>query len=209
MNKILRFAFLAFLLLPSKLDAFAGSGGNYWSRHSFEIALSKKLGFDLKPEFRFQDTKYYYFKSYLGLSYKINKFIRIRGYYAYKTKKEKEGWKSSDLLYLDPSLKFNLPNFNLSNRLRLEYNLDKEELICRYRLKLGKNLHKLITFALKEEIFYSFLSDRSEENRLSLGPSVEVLNKISFSAEYMLRSKRAHPRWKTIGILITSMGFVF
>jgi len=146
MNRFLIIVFFTLMLLELPVVAFADQDWEYWSKYSFKIALSKKTGFSLKPEFRFKDDfkEYYYSKTYLGFLYKLNKFTEIKAYYAYKTKKDKTGWKQTDLLYLDPTLKFNLGAFDLSNRFRFEYDLDKDELVYRNRIKLLKRIYKSI-----------------------------------------------------------------
>lgn len=195
----------------SNQDAFGSRDSEYWSKYSFEMACSNRFGLDLQPEFRFKDTfeEYYYSKTYLGLFYKLNEFIKIKGYYAYKTKKAKTGWRGTHLLYLDPSLKFNLRNIDLSNRFRLEYDFGKKELVYRNRLKIENSLYKSITYFIKEEAFYSFLSHRLEENRLSLGFSLKVLEKTSLSGEYMLNSKKANSLWQKVNVIITKLSFLF
>ncbi len=210
MNRFFITSLLTFLLLNSAAVAFADQDWEYWSKYSFEIACSKKFGLNLQSEFKFKNTfeEYYYSKTYFGLFYKLNKFITIKGYYAYKTKKDKTGWRKTDLFYLDPILKFNLLDIDLSNRFRLEYDFEGKELVYRNRLKLGKNLYKSITFFIKEETFYSFLSGQFEENRFSVGSSVKILNKARFSGEYMLNSKKAELGWQSANVLVTQLSFL-
>ncbi|MFQ6031298.1 MAG: DUF2490 domain-containing protein [Candidatus Zixiibacteriota bacterium] len=211
MNGLFILALFSLLLLKSTQGVLADQDWEYWSKYSFEISCSKKVGFGLQPEFRFKDDlkEYYYSKTYLGLFYKASRFIKVKGYYAYKTKEDKTGWRETDLLYLDPIFKFNLQDIGLSNRFRLEYDFGKKELVYRNRLKVEKNFYKSITFFIKEEAFYSFLSDRLEENRFSVGSSVKVLNKTRFSGEYMLNSKKVNPGWQTANVLATSLSFLF
>ncbi|MCK4403701.1 MAG: DUF2490 domain-containing protein [candidate division Zixibacteria bacterium] len=211
MNRLFVITLLAVLSLESTEGVFADQDWEYWSKYSFEIAGGKKIGFSLQPEFKFKNTfeEYYYSKTYFGLFYKLNEFIKIKGYYAYKTKKAKTGWRRTDLLYLDPSLKFNLQNIDLSNRFRFEYDFDKRELVYRNRLKVEKSFYKSITFFIKEEPFYSFLSGRFKENRFSVGSSVKILNRARFSGEYMLNSKKVNLSWRSANVLATSLSFLF
>ncbi|MDH4223567.1 MAG: DUF2490 domain-containing protein [candidate division Zixibacteria bacterium] len=211
MNRFFIITFSVILLLKSTQGIFAEEDWEYWSKYSFDIAFNKKVGFSIEPQFKFKNNfrEYYYSKTYFGLSYKLNKFTKIKGYYAYKTKKGKTGWKETDLLYLDPILKFDLLNIDLSNRFRLEYDLDKKELIYRNRIKLEKSLYKNIVPFLQEEIFYSFLSHRFEENRFSVGSSVKVMNIMRFSGEYMLNSKNDNSGWQSANVLVTSLSFLF
>lgn len=211
MNRLFVITLLAVLSLKSTEGIFAGQDREYWSKYSFEIACSKKFGLDLQPEFKFKNTfeEYYYSKTYFGLFYKLNEFIKIKGYYAYKTKKDKTGWRGTDLLYLDPSLKFNLRNIDLSNRFRLEYDFGKKELVYRNRLKIENSLYKSITFFIKEKAFYSFSSHQFKENRFSVGSSVKILNRARFSGEYMLNSKKVNFCWQDANVLVTQLSFLF
>jgi len=201
----------AVLLLNSPNSVFADQDWEYWSKYSFEIACGKKIGFSLEPQFKFKNNfkEYYYSKTYIGLFYKLNKFIEIRGYYAYKTKKDKTGWKETNLLYLDPILKFSLQNMDFSNRIRWEYDLDEKELVYRNRLKIKTSLYKSITPFIQEETFYSFLSGQLKENRFSVGLSVKVLSNTGFSGEYMLNSKKVNSCWQNANVLVTSLSFLF
>ncbi|MCJ7508903.1 MAG: DUF2490 domain-containing protein [candidate division Zixibacteria bacterium] len=198
-----------FLFLKSPAGIFASQDWEYWSKYSLEVALGKKAGFYLEPEFKFKHNfkEYYYSKTYLGLSYKPNKLIEVRGYYAYKTKKDKTDWKEADLLYLDPILKFDLQHINFNNRFRLEYDLDKKELVYQNRLKIKKSFYDTITPFIQEEIFYSFSSGQCIENRFSVGLSVTVLKDVGFSGEYMLNSKKVSSFWQNSNVLVTTLSF--
>ncbi|MHC5035267.1 MAG: DUF2490 domain-containing protein [Planctomycetota bacterium] len=207
----LAIAIFAGLWLKVTPGVSADQDWEYWSKYSLEIATSQKTGFSLLPEFRFKDSfdDYYYFKTYLGLYRKLNKLVTLKAYYAYKTKKSEGVWKQSDLLYLDPTVKFSLLDMDFSTRFRFEYDLDKEELIYRTRLKLGKNLYKSMTFFVKEEPFYSFPSDRFTENRFSVGSSVRLWKKTRLSGECMLRAVRLSSGWQSANVLVSGLSFVF
>jgi hypothetical protein len=189
----------------------ADQNWEYWNKYSFEIATSRKTGFSLLPEFRFKDSfdDYYYSKTYLGLYHKLNEFITLKVYYAYKTRKSDGVWKQSNLLYLDPTLKFSLLDIDFGTRFRFEYDLDKEELIYRTRLKLRRSVYRNLALFIKEEPFYSFLSDRFTENRFSVGSTVKVWKWARLSGEYMLRSKRSDPDWRSVNVLVSGLSFVF
>jgi len=199
------------LLINSNSDVFAKQDWEYWSKYSLEIVCGKRISFSLEPQFKFKNTfkEYYYSKTYWGISYKLNKFIKVKSYYARKTKKDKTGWRGSDLFYLDPILRFNLHDMDLSNRFRWEYDFDKKEWVYRNRLKLEKNLYKSITPFIQEEIFYSLLDHQFKENRFSVGCSVKMLNWTSFSGEYMLNSKKVKSGWPTSNVLVTTLNFMF
>lgn len=141
--------------------------------------------------------------------YKLNRFVIVKGYYAYKTKKSNDGWGQTDLLYLDPELRFNLGTFDLSNRFRFEYDFDKEELVYRNRLKFKKTLYESLSPFIQEEAFYSFSSEMFVENRFSVGLAVKVLNNIGLSAEYMLNSKKVDSNWKEANVLVRGLSFTF
>ncbi|MFH1335595.1 MAG: DUF2490 domain-containing protein [Candidatus Zixiibacteriota bacterium] len=211
MKWFLKVALLVVLILKSQGSIYAAPDWEYWSKYALEIALNRKVSFSLEPQFKFKNNfkEYYYSKTYLGLSYKLSKFITVKGYYAYKTKKGRTNWKGSDLIYLDPTLKLNLNYVKLGNRFRLEYDLDKEELVYRNRLKMEKDLNNIIAPFIQEEIFYSFLSHRFEENRFSVGSSVKVTPKVNLSGEYMLNSKKDDSMWRTANVLVTTLSFLF
>lgn len=195
----------------SNQDAFGSRDWQYWSKYSFKIACCEKIGFALEPEFRFKNNveQYYYSKTYFGLFYSLNKLIKIEAYYAYKAKKDNTVWRGTDLLYLDPTLKFNLRGIDLNTRFRLEYDFDKKELVYRNRLRFEKKVYKSIAPFIQEEAFYSFLSHKLEENRLSLGFSLKVLEKTSLSGEYMLNSKKANSLWQKANVILTKLSFLF
>jgi len=211
MKWFLQVTLLVVLTLKSQGSIYAAQDWEYWSKYALEIALSRKVSFSLEPQFKFKNhfQEFYYSKTYFGLSYQLSKFMTVKGYYAYKTKKGKTNWKGSDLIYLDPTLKLNLKYVKVSNRFRLEYDLDKGELVYRNRLKMEKDLNKIITPFIQEEIFYSFFSHRFEENRFSVGSSVKVIPKVNLSGEYMLNSKKDDSMWQTANVLVTTLSFLF
>jgi hypothetical protein len=210
-NRLFVIALFVAVSLKSTLCAFAGQDWEYWSKYSFEVAGNDKIGFSLSPEFRFKDSfdNRYYSKTYMGLYCKLNTFVSIKAYYAYKTKKSEGVWKETDLLYLDPTLKFSLPDVDFSTRFRFEYDLDKDELIYRTRLKLGWSVFRDLALFIKEEPFYSFLSDQFTENRFSVGSTVKVWKRARLSGEYMLKSRRSDPDWQSVNVLVSTLSFVF
>ena len=201
----------AILLLKSDRSVFADHDWEYWSKYAFEIAYSKKISFSLEPQFKFKENfqEFYYSKTYLGFSYKLSKSVTIKSYYAYKIKKDKTSWRAGNLLYLDPILKFNFQDIDLSNRFRWEYEFDKKELVYRNRLKLEKKFYRSIKPFIQEEIFYSFVDRQFKENRFSVGCSMKVLNWANFSGEYMLNSKKLNSSWQDVNVLVTQLSFLF
>jgi len=211
LNKFLIIFVSGFILWESNHGISVAKGWEYWSKYSFNKACCEKIGFGLEPEFRFKNNlrEYYYSKTYFSFSYRPNKLIKIKASYAYKAKRNKNRWEETDLLYLDPTLKLNLQGIYLNNRFRFEYDLDRKELVYRDGVKLEKTFYKSLTPFIREEIFYSFLSEKLKENRFSVGLSVRVFERTGISGEYMLKSKRANSSWEEVNVAVTKINLLF
>ena len=217
MRKIL-FLFMAISIISlGSHSAFAERDWEYWSRYSFEAPITKEISYLIKPEWRMKnDMSYrYLFKLEQAVNFKIGKYFEVAPYYVYQEAKSGGNVDRSDLIYLDGTAKVPLRklfDLKIIDRLRYQYNFDKELTIWRNSTRLTKSF-KIKSFELlpfiEDEIFYDTKLDKLNENWASAGISL-VLNKhANMSVAYLLDTKKKGNDWAYANVLVTSFSFRF
>ncbi len=217
MKKIICSSTFICMLLAITILAFAERDWEYWSRYSFEAPLNKEISYLIKPEWRIKDdmTDKYLFKFEQAIAFKINKFLEIAPYYVWQETKTKGNYDRSDLTYLDLTGKIPLKNiFDLKiiDRLRYQYNFDKELTVFRNSTRLTRSF-KIKNFEflpfIEDEIFYDTKLDKLNENWASAGVSF-VLNKCTnIGISYLLDTKKKGNDWTYANVLVTSLSLKF
>ncbi|MEW6101921.1 MAG: DUF2490 domain-containing protein [Candidatus Omnitrophota bacterium] len=216
MRKVL-FAIAIFATLYVTQYASAERDWEYWSQESFFFPVNKRLSFLMLPEWRFKEDMHnvYLFKLENGLAFKINEFLEVAPYYVYQEKKSGAIWDRADLVYFDTSLKLELKNLwgiKLSNRVRYQYDFDKDKTTFRNAAKVSRsfNVGKLkISPYFSEEPFYDAKLERITEHRTAAGFSFELTKNVSFGLGYMLNSKKGTSKWTYANVLVSNLGIKF
>jgi len=157
----------------------------------------------------------YLFKLEQAINFKIGKYFELAPYYVYQETKSSGNVDRSDLVYLDGTAKVPLEkifNLKIIDRLRYQYNFDKELTVWRNSTRLTKSF-KIKSFELlpfiEDEIFYDTKLDKLNENWASAGISL-VLNKYAnISAAYLLDTKKKGDDWNYANVLVTSISLRF
>lgn len=217
MKKLIFLITLGLIFLAMTEYTFAERDWEYWSQNSISVDLNKKLSFVVLPEWRFRDdmSKFYLFKIETAPVFKINDYLEIAPYYVYQEKKTGNLWDGSSLFYSDTVFKIPLKKFfdlKISNRVRYQYDFDKDKTTWRNSLKISKNI-KIFKFDIapyiSEEPFYDARLDRIVEHRTSSGISFNFSKYISFGIGYMLNSKKSTTKWTYANVLVTSLSLKF
>ena len=217
MRKIFFIISFTLLMLGITGSAFAERDWEYWSRYSFEAPITKTISYLIKPEWRMKnDMSYrYLFKLEQAINFKIGKYFELAPYYVYQETKSSGNVDRSDLVYLDGTAKVPLEkifNLKIIDRLRYQYNFDKELTVWRNSARITKSF-KIKSFELlpfiEDEIFYDTKLDKLNENWASAGISL-VLNKYAnISVAYLLDTKKKGDDWNYANVLVTSMSLRF
>jgi len=197
--------------------AFAERDWEYWSRYSFEAPITKTISYLIKPEWRIKnDMSYrYLFKLEQAINFKIGKYFELAPYYVYQEAKSSGNVDRSDLVYLDGTAKVPLEklfDLKIIDRLRYQYNFDKELTVWRNSTRLTKSFKikgfELLPF-IEDEIFYDTKLDKLNENWASAGISL-VLNKYAnMNIAYLLDTKKKGNDWVYANVLVTSFSLKF
>ena len=197
--------------------AFAERDWEYWSRYSFEAPVTKKISYFIKPEWRIKnDMSYrYLFKLEQAINFKIGKYLELAPYYVYQEAKSGGNVDRSDLAYLDTTAKIHLKkifDLKIVDRLRYQYNFDKEFTIWRNSTRLTKAF-KLggIEFSpfIEDEIFYDTKQDKLNENWASAGIALSIDKNLNVGLSYLLDTKKKSNGWSYANVLVTSCSFKF
>ncbi len=196
---------------------FAERDWEYWSRYSFEAPITKTISYLIKPEWRMKNDMSYrhLFKLEQAINFKIGKYFELAPYYVYQEAKSSGNVDRSDLVYLDGTAKVPLEklfNLKIIDRLRYQYNFDKELTVWRNSTRFTKSF-KIKSFELlpfiEDEIFYDTKLDKLNENWASAGISL-VLNKYAnMSVAYLLDTKKKGNDWVYANVLVTSFSLKF
>lgn len=141
-------------------------------------------------------TDKYLFKLEQAIAFKMNKFLKIAPYYVWQESKTKGNYDRSDLVYLDVTGKIPLKelfDLKIVDRLRYQYNFDKELTIWRNSTRLTKAF-KFGKFELspfiEDEIFYDTKQDKLNENWASVGISLALNKYTNLGVLYLLDTKK-------------------
>jgi hypothetical protein len=217
MKKLFSLVILGTALLGITEYAFAERDWEYWSRYSFEVPITKTISYLIKPEWRIKnDMSYrYLFKLEQAINFKIGKYFELAPYYVYQEASSGGNVDRSDLVYLDGTAKVPLGklfDLKIIDRLRYQYNFDKELTIWRNSTRLTKSF-KIKSFELlpfiEDEIFYDTKLDKLNENWASAGISL-ILNKYAnISIAYLVDTKKKGNDWNYTNVLVTSFSLKF
>ena len=203
-------AILPLLIISGRIST-AENDTEYWSKYSFSILVSDRVSLFAKPELRFDHnmSTFYYWKIYLGPQIHISPFFDLAGYYAPKKKKDGNEWTFENLGYIDGTLKFRCLNLKLSDRNRLEYGFDEEDLKYRNRIKVVKPIvlgNKKVALFLADEVFYHVNSNTLNENRGIVGVSTRMVSFLDAELSLLYRSKKKE-RWQEAFVVVSNLKF--
>lgn len=184
-----------FMISTAIISSSIANDTEYWSKYALSIPVAAKIDLTAKPELRFKDNMdtFYYWKIYLGPDIHINTVFDLAVYYAPKEQKNGSEWAFENLGYIDGTLKGQYFNLKLSDRNRLEYSFDAEELKYRNRIKIAKPAtlgKKTVTFFISDEVFYHVDSHTLNENRGIVGVSSNIADSFGVDVSLMHRSKK-------------------
>ena len=180
-----KIAVFIFIFLLMSAASFAET--EFWSVNTVQVPIREKIKLNVMPELRFRDSSggLYYFQTYIGPAFTLNKNIEIDAYYALKYGKNGNGWSTYSLWYLDGILKDELFSFSISNRNRFEYDATPDTLKLRELVQAKKN-----GWSAGEELFYNFKKGLLDEGRSTVAYSFTPWKGIDLSAGYLLRMQK-------------------
>ncbi|MGE5429370.1 MAG: DUF2490 domain-containing protein [Methylococcaceae bacterium] len=181
--------------------AIAQSSPNTWAELEFSKKIIKNLKLEFNPELRFfNDFK---MDSYIlegGLSYKLDKYLTVAGYYRYentndyKPKKDIYVWEPSNRLALDAKTDFDIERFNLSFRLRytsgakVDQASNEQDSYFRYRAKADYNIKgsKIVPY-VSYEAFHDLKQNYFDKIRYTGGLAYPLNKNNELSLFYRLQ----------------------
>lgn len=217
MKKTIFLITLGLMFLGVTKHAFAERDWEYWSRYSFEAPITKTISYSIKPEWRIKnDMSYrYLFKLEQAINFKIGKYLELAPYYVYQEARSSGNVDRSDLVYFDTTAKIPLEkmfDLKIINRLRYQYNFDKELTVWRNSTRLTKSFKikrfELLPF-IEDEIFYDTKLDKFNENWASVGISFAIGKNSNIGVSYLLDTRRKGDDWNYANVLVTSMSIKF
>ena len=162
----------------------------FWSVNTVQAPIRENIKLNIIPELRFRDSSggLYYFQTYIGPAFTINKNLEIDAYYALKYGKNGNNWSTYSLWYLDGIIKGDLLSFSVSNRHRFEYDVTPDTLKLREQIQAKKN-----GWSAGEELFYNFKKGLLDEGRSTVAYSFGLWKGRELSVGYLLRMQRQTP----------------
>ncbi|MFA4843639.1 MAG: DUF2490 domain-containing protein [Candidatus Margulisiibacteriota bacterium] len=175
-----RLTVMFLLLALSGLVLTARSEVEFWSTDTAQLT---QWGVNVIPEIRVKNnlSDLYYFQTYIGPVWELNKNLKLNVYYGLKYQKSGSDWKQSNLGYLDLAYSFK----PFSNRFRFEVDLTNAVVKYRNQLQLKVN-----GYYLADEFFYNVSGAFADENRLSAGYTFKALGQTEFNLGYLWRAQR-------------------
>lgn len=200
-----------------------------WNTLSFQYALSKKTNIVVDEELRLKENyqRINLFYTNVGISYKLNKFIKIDPTYRFIQKLRLEGsYSFRHRFMLDVTAKKKIRNFTLSERIRYQievadYNTSKKgklaEQFLRFKTDLKYALNKKISPYISCELRYQIRSPKGDDPQYDgefhrirnvLGVEYQFNKKNSVNLYYLIQSEFNISSPESIYILGIGYSFV-
>jgi len=205
-----------FLFFTTAATSLARDDWQNWDVLSFKKNINEKMYLKLSLHNRIRDdmSEYFFGGIQIGPAFKINKYLEISPSYFFIKNKNKGHFDQENRWLLDINLKWEVSNFKIIHRNRIEYRDLPSLNRWRYRdnIKIGlpvkcRNL-SLMPY-LSEEIFYEERKDEWNQNRFSVGVSMDITRSINFDIYYLLRSDRSGADWDESNVLGTTLTYSF
>lgn len=181
---------LVLIFVIWSLSAASFAETEFWSVNTVQVSVKENVKLNIIPELRFRDSSggMYYFQTYLGLAFAVNKNLEIDALYALKYSKSGNSWSTYNLWYLDGIIKGELFSFSMNSRSRMEYDVTPDTLKLRELIQAKKN-----GWSVGEELFYNFKKGLIDEGRSTIAYSFTLWKGAELSAGYLLRMQRQNP----------------
>ncbi|KPK40431.1 MAG: hypothetical protein AMJ78_07195 [Omnitrophica WOR_2 bacterium SM23_29] len=208
---------ISILIFSNYSFAFDDGDFQHWNTETISWKINKDLTTAIEEEFRFGDDggDLYYQHTDLGIAYSgLTKWLDIGVNYRLAFEEKNNDWKYINIPHLNGTLKFDLYNFNFSDRSRFEYQ-DKEEGndVWRYRNKFTIKLPKFTRFDIQpyvaDEIFVDFDEEELNRNRLSTGITWKLLKNLKGDIFYLWQSSKSGGTWVDYNVLGTKLKLSF
>lgn len=156
----------------------------------------------------------YMYKQEQAIVFKLGRFFDIAPYYVWQETRTAQGEDQSNLIYLDVTAKTPLLSggFTVNDRLRYQYDLDKEKTIWRNSLRLARPFRlsqwQIAPF-IEDEVFYDTQSGQINRNWASIGIGMVPCRWGNISLAYLLDSRKQNDNWTEANVLVSSMSIRF
>lgn len=207
------------LILLTPLVTLAYDDGDFqvWNTDDQEIKLNDKLKLFTQEEFRFGDDagNLYYQHYEIGLSYPVNNSLDISLAYRHVLEKKNGEFKTENEPNINAILKWQMCDFKLSNRFRLEYrHFDYTTDMWRFRnmltLRFPWKFTKLeIQPYLADEVFFVSKGTGLNTNRAYAGLSFSLFKNFKADLYYMMQSTKSKYKWTAVNVLGTKLKLIF
>ncbi len=191
---------LSMVLFPGASFAFDDGDFQYWNTEMASWKISDDLKVNLEQEPRFGDNAVnpYYNHTDIGISYSgLYDWLVLGLNYRYVNEEKSSGWQEENRPHLNAAVKFELAEFDFSNRGRLEYrNKEDADNYFRYRNKLAiKFPFKFTVLEIQpyvaDELFYDFGSERLNRNRFYSGVILKLFGDLSGEVYYVFERNKS------------------
>jgi hypothetical protein len=208
---------ISFVIFTSCSFAFDDGDFQYWNAETISWKINEEWKAKLEEEFRFGDDAgiLYYQHSDLGVTYTgLAKWLDVGVNYRHVFEEKDHKWKQENRPHFNGSFKWELGDFDLSNRGRFEYrNREDAENYWRFRDKFTVKLPGFTRFQFQpyiaDEIFYDFDEETFDRNRLYGGFSFKLCNHLNAEIFYLHQSSKKDNKWSDAHVLGTKLKLVF
>ncbi len=215
---LLSIVVLIYLFFPIKCFAFDDGDFQAWYAMNFSWKIKENWKFAWEKELRFGDDvrDHYYFHADLGVTYSgFAKWLDVGIYYRQVFEEKSLNWTQEYQPHLDATLKFDIGEFKINNRGRLEFRNKKDsDFSLRYRNKFTvKFPFKLTRLKIQpyiaDEIFADFDAGEMNRNRLYVGLVMDIVQNLKMELFYLWQTSKSSGNWDDLNILGTKLKFSF
>lgn len=197
--------------------AYDDGDWQFWNTDSVETRIGKQLKTKFETEFYWGDDmrELYYAHLDLGVSAKVVTWFELGANYRYVQEKKQGEWRDENRPHLNGTFLWTMGPLAMSDRNRAEYReREAADEGWRYRNRLracwaSKWSRFEIQPYVDDEIFYDFIVEDWNQNRVSVGLSAELASPLKADMYYMLQSNRKNGEWTEANILGVNLKLLF
>lgn len=206
---------MAAIALAWTAVAQASDDWQYWNQLVLTHRFTDRLSLALTSDQRFEDdfSHFYFYSGMIVPTLRLAEGVSVGAGYRREQKEMDEQWMAENRLLLPLTLEWVPRPWVLQWRNQLEYrDLEtRDRWRIRERLQIERPVKVgtlVVTPYASEEVFYDFTVEQRNQNRLVVGLSLPLRERVNLSVFYLNKAEK-NGDWSTINALGTEVAFEF
>ena len=206
---------MAVIALAAAATAQASDDWQYWNQFVLKHKFDDRFALAVAAEQKFRDdfSHFYLYNFTVVPTVRLAEGVSLGAGYRREQREEGDTWEGENRLLFPLTLEWVFQPWVLQWRNQLEYrNLEPQD---RWRIRERLQVARPVVFGgltmtpfASEEVFYDFTVEQRNQNRLTIGVSLPLRERLSLSLFYLNKAER-NGDWFSINALGTEVAFEF